>query len=66
MPNVMARRKLRHFKGRSSVVEKDASQKEMKQQKKCDLFSLAGIALVVAICVAPLTAELSVCKYSDK
>lgn len=39
-----------------------ASQKEMTLQEEC--FSLiAALTLVVAVCVVPLTAEISPCKY---
>lgn len=61
----MAKRKLKkNPKEPSSVVgEKQARHREMTQTEKY-IFSLAAIALVVAVCVAPLTAEISTCKYT--
>ncbi|XP_030271040.1 heparan-alpha-glucosaminide N-acetyltransferase isoform X1 [Sparus aurata] len=56
----MAKRKLKkNFKGTSSVAGGEASQKEMAQPEKYYMFSLAAIALLVAVSVAPLTAEMS-------
>lgn len=60
--NAMAKKKLKNSKNASSVVGRNARQKEMKQLEKYDFFPLGVIALVVAVCVVPLTAELSVCK----
>lgn len=64
----MAKRKLKkNFKGTSSVAGGEASQKEMTQPEKYYMFSLAAIALLLAVSVAPLTAEMSnfTCKYTS-
>ncbi|XP_034748624.1 heparan-alpha-glucosaminide N-acetyltransferase isoform X2 [Etheostoma cragini] len=55
----MAKRKLKKSKETSSVLGvKPVSQKEMTQREKY-MFSLAALALVVAACAVPLTAETS-------
>ncbi|XP_031141591.1 heparan-alpha-glucosaminide N-acetyltransferase isoform X1 [Sander lucioperca] len=55
----MAKRKLKKSKDTASVLGvKPASQKEMAQREKY-VFSLAALALVVAVCAVPLTAETS-------
>ncbi|KAA8594883.1 hypothetical protein FQN60_012018 [Etheostoma spectabile] len=55
----MAKRKLKKSKDTSSVLRlKPASQKEMTQREKY-MFSLAALALVVAVCAVPLSAETS-------
>lgn len=63
----MAKRKLRNTsKDTSSVVGVKAGQKEMTQPYHYDMFTFAAIALVVAVCVVPLTAEISICKYQPR
>ena len=63
MASAMAKRKLKKSKDKSSVLGvKPASQEEMTQREKY-MFSLAALALVVAVCAVPLTAETSSCKY---
>lgn len=52
-------------KDTSSVKDTHTTQKEMKPQEKCDIFHFAALALVIAVCVVPLTAEMSICKYSE-
>ncbi|XP_072319321.1 heparan-alpha-glucosaminide N-acetyltransferase isoform X1 [Eucyclogobius newberryi] len=44
-----------------SLAQKDihATQENMKRQESCSVFFLATVALIVAICVVPLTAEMS-------
>ncbi len=62
----MAKRKLKaNSKDTYSAVGAKGRQREMTQPEKNHnvLLSLAAIALVVAVCVVPLTAELSPCKY---
>lgn len=64
----MAKRKLKknntcHSYSVASVKPK--SQKEMAQTEKSATFALAAVALVVAVCVAPLAAEISSCKYPE-
>ncbi|XP_078115718.1 heparan-alpha-glucosaminide N-acetyltransferase isoform X2 [Sander vitreus] len=55
----MAKRKLKKSKDTASVLGvKPASQKDMAQREKY-MFSLAALALVVAVCAVPLTAETS-------
>ncbi|XP_042340800.1 heparan-alpha-glucosaminide N-acetyltransferase isoform X2 [Plectropomus leopardus] len=57
----MAKRKLKKSKDTSSVAGvKQASKKDMTQREKY-MFPLAACALVVAVCVVPLTAEISAC-----
>lgn len=58
----MAKRKLKkNPKDTSSVV----GQKEMTQTEQHHVFSLAAVALLVAVCVVPpLRAEISTCKYT--
>lgn len=56
-------------KGTSSdICLKPAREKDTLQPVTCNnaaMFYLAAVALVVAICVAPLTAELFTCKCSE-
>lgn len=62
----MAKRKLKKSsKDTYSAVGAKGRQEEMTQPEKYHnvMFSLAAIALVVAVCVVPLTAEISTCKY---
>ncbi|XP_030003598.1 heparan-alpha-glucosaminide N-acetyltransferase isoform X1 [Sphaeramia orbicularis] len=40
-----------------------AKQKDMKQLQIYDIFSLAALVLVVAVCVAPLAAEMSISSF---
>lgn len=40
-----------------------AKQKDMKQLQKYDMFSLAALVLVVAVCVAPLAAQMSISSF---
>ncbi|XP_022614409.1 heparan-alpha-glucosaminide N-acetyltransferase isoform X1 [Seriola dumerili] len=55
----------KNSKGTSSIEGlKHARQEEMTQPEKY-MFSLAAIALVVAVCVAPLTAEISTSGFSS-
>nr|XP_033481018.1 LOW QUALITY PROTEIN: heparan-alpha-glucosaminide N-acetyltransferase [Epinephelus lanceolatus] len=55
----MAKRKLKKSKETSSVVGgKRTNTKEMTQPEK-NMFPLAALALFVAVCVVPLTAEIS-------
>lgn len=64
----MAKRKLKkNNTGHSYSVAsvKPKSQKEMAQTEKSATFALAAVALVVAVCVAPLAAEISSCKYPE-
>lgn len=59
----MAKRKLKKSKETSSVVGgKRTNTKEMTQPEK-NMFPLAALALFVAVCVVPLTAEISTCEY---
>nr|XP_046268728.1 heparan-alpha-glucosaminide N-acetyltransferase isoform X2 [Scatophagus argus] len=53
----MAKRKIKTSKDTASVVRVKAKQKEMAQTEKSDHFSIAAIILIVAVCVAPLTAS---------
>ncbi|XP_041789111.1 heparan-alpha-glucosaminide N-acetyltransferase isoform X1 [Chelmon rostratus] len=55
----MAKRKPKKFKDASSVVGAKARQNGMTQPGKYDMFAIAAVALVVAVCVVPLTAEIS-------
>ncbi|XP_031727819.1 heparan-alpha-glucosaminide N-acetyltransferase isoform X1 [Anarrhichthys ocellatus] len=63
----MAKGKLKKkSQGTSPVIGANpASQKEMTQPEK-HIFSLAALALVVAVCVVPLTAEISTSGLSHK
>lgn len=63
MAIAMAKRKPKKFKDASSVVGAKARQNGMTQPGKYDMFAIAAVALVVAVCVVPLTAEISTCKY---
>lgn len=45
------------------VKGEQAIQKDMKQPQKYDIFSLAAVVLVVAVCVAPLAAEMSISSF---
>lgn len=47
----------------SDVAVKQKSQSEMSKPGKVEMFYLAAIVLVIAVCVVPLTAEMSTCKY---
>ncbi|XP_067434510.1 heparan-alpha-glucosaminide N-acetyltransferase isoform X2 [Thunnus thynnus] len=62
----MAKRKLKKTtKDTSSdVAVTQASQKQMTQSGKGDMFSLAAVTLVVAVFVGPLTAEMSTSGFS--
>uniref|UniRef100_A0A669DD22 Heparan-alpha-glucosaminide N-acetyltransferase n=1 Tax=Oreochromis niloticus TaxID=8128 RepID=A0A669DD22_ORENI len=58
----MAKRKLKKnntYHSSSVASVKPKSQKEMAQTEKSATFALAAVALVVAVCVAPLAAEIS-------
>ncbi|XP_028258655.1 heparan-alpha-glucosaminide N-acetyltransferase [Parambassis ranga] len=56
----MAKRKLRrNTKCTSSVTGAKPSRKEMTQSEKNTMFTLSAIAVVIAACVVPLTAEIS-------
>lgn len=60
----MARKKLKKKqKDISGKVEK-AKLEEMKQTDHCNVFALPAFVLVLAVCVAPLSA-LSNCKYYE-
>lgn len=65
MASAMGKRKPKNnSRDASSVAGVKAKQKEMTELQKHDMFSPAAIALVVAVFAAPLTAEVSTCKYS--
>lgn len=64
MGSAMAKGKLKK-NSKDTAVGAKGRQKEMTQPEKHHnvMFPLAAIALVVAVCVVPLSAEISTCKY---
>lgn len=49
----------------SAVREKPEKGNEMKQPKQANIFFLAVIVVVIAVCVGPLMAEISARKYRN-
>lgn len=58
------RNKNKNTNEKSLVAANEAKQNEMTKPREYDMFLLAAVALFTGVLVAPLTAEMSACKYT--